>query len=138
MPDRFESGTQNVAGLAGLNAGLKWLEANDYVKLGEEVREKTLALCEGLEKIPGVHVYRAADPNCQGSVISITKEGVDNGLAAMRLEEEYGIMTRIGLHCAPCAHRTLGTFPDGTIRFGLSPFTTWDEIEVCITACSAL
>ena len=138
MPDRFESGTQNVAGLAGLNAGLKWLEANDYVKLGEEVRQKTLALCEGLEKIPGVRVYRAADPNCQGSVVSITKEGVDNGLAAMRLEEEFGIMTRIGLHCAPCAHRTLGTFPDGTIRFGLSPFTTWDEIEVCITACSAL
>ncbi len=138
MPDRFESGTQNVAGIAGLNAGLKWLEVHDYTKLAKEERMKVLSLCDSLEKIPGMQVYRAADSNRQGSVISVTKDGLDNGIAAMRLEEEYGIMTRIGLHCAPCAHRTLGTFPNGTIRFGLSPLTTWDDIQSCVEACASL
>ncbi len=138
MPDRFESGTQNIAGLAGLNAGLKWLASNDFATLAANEREKVLTLCASLEKIPGIQVYRAADLNCQGSVISVTKDGLDNGIAAMRLEEEYGIMTRVGLHCAPCAHQTLGTFPNGTIRFGLSPFTTRDDIQSCIEACAAL
>lgn len=138
MPDRFESGTQNVPGIAGLNAGLKWLETHDYTKLAEEERIKVLFLCDSLEKIPGMRVYRAADSNRQGSVVSVTKDGLDNGIAAMRLEEEYGIMTRIGLHCAPCAHRTLGTFPSGTIRFGLSPLTTWDDIQSCVEACASL
>ena len=133
LPDRFESGTQNVCGLAGLNAGLKWIEEQGIEKLREDVKSLMDELISGLKTIPGIHVYAG-----EGQVLSITIDGLDNGDAAAELEERWGIMTRIGLHCAPLAHHTLGTFPNGTIRFAVSPFTTHEQIQTCIRACRTL
>ncbi len=133
MPDRFESGTQNLAGLAGLNASVQWLQEQNAEALNEKENTLIQRLHEGLSEISGIHLYHAG-----GTVLSITIDGIDNGIAAQELEERYGIMTRIGLHCAPLAHRTLGTFPNGTIRFAVSPFNTTDEMETCIRACREL
>lgn len=133
LPDRFESGTQNVCGLAGLNAGIQWIENQGMEKLAEKGRRLTNLLREGLSVIPGLRCFSG-----EGQVLSITIDNTDNGTAAAELEERWGIMTRIGLHCAPLAHRTLGTFPNGTIRFAVSPFNTEAEINTCIQACRTL
>ena len=133
LPDRFESGTQNMCGLAGLNAGLKWIEEQGLQTIAERSKGLITQLHEGLTSIPGLHCYYGG-----GQVISITIDHVDNGSAAAELEERWGIMTRIGLHCAPLAHKTLGTFPNGTIRFAVSPFNTTEEIETTIRACRTL
>ncbi len=133
LPDRFESGTQNVCGLAGLNAGLTWIEQQGLSRIFAVCQDSIAKLRVGLQAIEHVSVYSGA-----GNVLSITIKGKDNGVAASELEEKYGIMSRIGLHCAPLAHRTLGTFPNGTIRFAVSPFTTDEEIETCIRACGEL
>ena len=133
LPDRFESGTQNVCGLAGLNAGIQWIEQQGIENLSRHSRHLVQALADGLREIPEVRCYSG-----EGQVLSVTIDGMDNGTAAMQLEERWGIMTRIGLHCAPLAHRTLGTFPHGTIRFAVSPFNTREEIETCLTACRSL
>ena len=133
LPDRFESGTQNVCGLAGLNAGLKWIEQQGLQSLSKQSKRFIARLHEELSSIQGIHCYYG-----DGQVLSITIDHVDNGTAAAELEERWGIMTRIGLHCAPLAHKTLGTFPDGTIRFAVSPFNNEEEIETCIRACRTL
>ena len=133
MPDRLESGTQNVCGLAGLNAGIRWIEEQGLEKLNGQCRKLISKLRVGIENIPGIRCFCG-----EGHVLSVTIDGLDNGTAAIEMESRYGIMTRIGLHCAPLAHRTLGTFPDGTIRFAVSPFTTDEEIDVCIQACRDL
>ena len=120
-------------GLAGLNAGLKWIEEQGIEKLREDGKALMDELISGVKAIPGIHVY--AD---EGQVLSITIDNLDNGEAAAELEDRWGIMTRIGLHCAPLAHHTLGTFPNGTIRFAVSPFTTHEQIQRSIQACRTL
>lgn len=133
LPDRFESGTQNVCGLAGLGAGIRWICSEGMDKLASRAGTLMDQLRKGLSEIPGLRCYPG-----NGQVLSVTIEGMDNGDAAGKLEDRYGIMTRIGLHCAPLAHRTLGTYPDGTIRFAVSPFTSESDINVCIQACREL
>ena len=133
LPDRFESGTQNVCGLAGLNAGIRWIAEQGIDPIRTKGTRQIRMLREGLLKIPGAYVYSG-----EGQTLSLTMDGVDNGSAGAILDDEYGIMTRIGLHCAPLAHQTLGTFPNGTIRFAVSPFTSDEDIESCIRACGAI
>ena len=133
LPDRLESGTQNVCGLAGLNAGIRWIEEHGSENLNSQSQNLISKLRVGMKNISGVTCYSG-----EGQVLSITIDGEDNGSAAMKMEERFGIMTRIGLHCAPLAHKSLGTFPNGTIRFAVSPFTTEEEIEICIQACREL
>ena len=133
LPDRFESGTQNVCGLAGLNAGLRWIEEQGIGNIADQCGRRIRELREALQIIPGIRVYAGT-----GQVLSVTIDHADNGTAASELEERWGIMTRIGLHCAPLAHRTLGTFPNGTIRFAVSPFTTEEHIQTCILACKMI
>ena len=133
LPDRFESGTQNISGLAGLNAGLQWIENQGLENLSRHGSKLINYLCQGLQNHPKIQIYSG-----EGQVLSITIDGLDNGTAASELEDRWGIMTRIGLHCAPLAHRTLGTFPSGTIRFAVSPFITEEDIQICIDACKTL
>ncbi len=133
LPDRFESGTQNISGLAGLNAGLQWIENQGLENISQHGSKLINDLCQGLQDHPKIQIYSG-----EGQVLSITIDGLDNGTAASELEDRWGIMTRIGLHCAPLAHRTLGTFPSGTIRFAVSPFTTEEDIQICIDACKTL
>ena len=134
MPDRFESGTQNVVGLAGLIAGIKWLKERGTENLRFDTDRRMRWLIDGLRSIHGVNVYGAANPEYQGVTVSVTIDGVDNGTAGARLDQEFGVLSRIGLHCSPAAHRTIGTFPNGTIRFSISPLTGDREIACTLKA----
>ena len=129
LPDKFESGTLNVFGLAGLNASLEWIQSIGIEKIRNH--EKTLCqqLINGLQKIPGIHVFGIKDSDLQTAVVSFTVDGFDNAKAGELLDEEFGVLCRIGLHCAPSAHKTLRTFPNGTLRFSLGYFNNKEEVD---------
>jgi len=126
MPDYLEAGTMNMPGIAGLEAGIDYIESVGLETIrNHEIKLATL-LREGLQGIPGARVYGPANPAEAVAVVSFTLEGVDCGDIGFILEEVHGILSRTGLHCAPGAHRCLGTFPQGTVR--LSPgYSTSEE-----------
>lgn len=138
MPDKFEPGTQNLPGIYGWEAALEYLQ-----NLGvEAVRAHDVALSrrflDGMASIPGVALKGPTDPQRRVGVFSLDFPGRDNAEMAYRLETEYGILTRCGLHCAPAAHKTLGTFPRGTVRFSTGWFTTEADIDAALAAIRAL
>lgn len=137
-PDRYESGTPNVVGLAGLEAGVRWVLARGVAAIRAHELALTTQLINGLREIPGVTVYGTLDPNRQTATVSFTLAGLDPGAVSLRLDEEYEIMCRAGLHCSPAAHRTIGTFPEGTVRFGLGAFNTPEEVAAALDAVRAL
>ncbi len=130
LPDRFEAGTLNLPGIYGLHAALSFLEREGAAlqarehKLGAHLWARMMELEED-----GIRVVGASDPARRTGVVSIDFLHADDGEMAFRLEQEYGIQTRCGLHCAPVAHQTLGTYPQGTVRFSVGPFTTFEEID---------
>ena len=98
----------------------------------------TMMLLDGLQSIPGVIVHGRKTSEGRIAVVSFTVEGMSPSDISFALDERYGIMTRPGLHCAPAAHRSIGTFPEGTVRMSLSPFTSDEEILYAVEAVSAL
>lgn len=137
LPDRYEPGTQNTAGLIGLSYSLNYVLANL-----EEIRslemERTEQLLEGLASIKGVRVIGPQGTQNRGPVISIDVPAKDNADIAYDLMSLYSVETRVGLHCSPMAHKALGTFPKGTIRLSPSSFTTKEEIDSALLAISKL
>jgi len=138
LPDRYESGTPNVVGLAGLSAGVRWVLSQGVASIRAHEMELTQQLIAGLQAIPGVTVYGGLDARRQTATVSFNIAGMYPSEAGLRLDEEYGILCRVGLHCAPNAHKTIGTFPYGTVRFGLSIFNTAAEVERAVEAVHAL
>lgn len=138
LPDKFESGTQNVVGLAGLEASVQWIldQGVDAIRSHEVLLLEQLI--SGLEAIDGVTLYGTHDPELQTATVSFTIDGMAPSEIGLRLDETYGILSRVGLHCAPAAHKTIGTFPVGTVRFGLSAFNTEEEIRAGLEAVRAL
>ncbi len=133
-PDKYESGTANGSGIAGLGAGVRWImrEGIDAIR-ANEIRMARMMI-DGLNSIPGITVYGPEDSSHRTAVVSFTAEGHRVSEIGLRLDEEFGIMCRVGLHCAPAAHRTIGTFPEGTIRFAPGLRTTEAEIGFAIDA----
>ena len=138
LPDMCESGTPNAVGLAGLEAGVRWVLEQRVDALRAHEMELTQRLLDGLQEIPGVTVYGPQDACLQTAVVSFNIVGMEPSEVGMRLDEEYGIMCRVGLHCAPAAHRTIGTFPAGTVRFALGAFTTREEVDAALRAVARL
>ena len=134
LPNRFESGTLNTVGIAGLGAGLKYIfeESTDKI-LGHEIK-LTSRIIEGLSGIPGVTIYAARDIMHQSPVVSFTIYDMDPGEIGTILDQAFDIKVRAGLHCAPAAHTTLGTLPRGTVRLSPGYFNTSGEIEVTLEA----
>ena len=134
LPDLAESGTPNVAGLAGLAAGVRWVleRGVDVIRSHEQVLSRRLI--EGLKNIPGVQLHGGGDPSRQTGTVSFNVSGMTPSDVGLRLDEEFGILCRVGLHCAPAAHRTLGTYPGGSVRFALGCFTTAAEVDLALAA----
>jgi cysteine desulfurase/selenocysteine lyase len=138
LPDMCESGTPNVVGLAGLEVGVRWVLERGVGAIRAHGVAQTQALIEGLRAVPRVTVYGTLEPELQTATVSFNIDGMAPSEAGLRLDDEYGILCRVGLHCAPAAHKTLGTFPIGTVRFGLSAFTTAAEVQTAIFAVHRL
>lgn len=153
LPDRFEAGTANGAGLAGLLASLRWVRRRtlEDIRLHEAALRRRLY--RGLSSIPGLHLYGPGYPESGGEesasrdsgsphpstgVLSFTLDQLPCSEIGLRLDDEYGILCRVGLHCAPGAHKSIGTFPEGTVRLAPGPFTTEAEIDRTIEAVAAL
>jgi cysteine desulfurase family protein len=134
LPERFESGTLNTPALAGLAAGAAFVAS---IRVEEIFRHETALvrrLMEGLSNLAGIRIYGPALNAVRGSVVSFTIKGKDPSQIGFLLDHEYGISVRTGLHCAPQAHKTIGTWPGGTIRVSPGWFTAESEIERFIEA----
>jgi cysteine desulfurase / selenocysteine lyase len=137
-PDCLESGTLNSIGIAGLSVALSYLLRKGVDAIRRKETEFRTDLLAGLEKIPGVRVFGPRDPSRCVCIVSFLVEGIDPGEVGRRLDGDFGIMVRAGLHCSPNTHRTLGTFPEGTIRISPGPFTTHKEIALLLSALKAI
>ncbi len=141
MPDRYESGTINVPGLAGLAAGADWILSRGVEAIQDHDRALRLRLLDILTGVQGIAIYGPSGaggaPGCTG-LLSVTLDRLSTSETGELLERRFGVMTRIGLHCAPRAHRTIGTFPHGTVRLSWGPFTTERDIVVAGRALAAL
>jgi cysteine desulfurase/selenocysteine lyase len=138
LPDMCESGTPNAVGLAGLEAGVRWVLERGVDAIHAHEVELTQWLIDGLRDVPGVTVYGGLDANLQTAIVSFNIAEMEPSEVGLHLDEEYGILCRVGLHCAPAAHKTIGTFPVGTVRFGLGAFNTREEVDAAVAAVGEL
>ncbi|KMT20877.1 aminotransferase class V-fold PLP-dependent enzyme [Clostridium cylindrosporum] len=132
MPDKFESGTLNIPGIYGLNASLKYVNSYGLSAIEEKEKELSSLFINDVLSINSAKIAGIKGTDGRTSTVSINFENYDNSEIAFLLDKEYGIMTRVGLHCAPSAHKTLGTFPSGTVRFSFGHFNTIDEVKYTI------
>ena len=138
MPDKFEAGTPNLPGIAGLLASLEWIENEGIGKIRKHEDRLGKMLEEGLMKINGLRIIGPGSDDPRLPVYSVNIKGMDNAKLARDLSDIYGIETRPGLHCAPLAHRTLGTFPEGALRISPGYFNTADDINLAVSALTEL
>lgn len=138
LPDKYESGTMNLPGIIGLHASLKYLQKIGIDNIHKKKMELTAYFLQELKNISGVQVVGKQDIEKRTAVISLDFENMDNAIAAFQLESEYGIMTRVGLHCAPTAHQSLGTYPQGTVRIAFSASNTKEEVDILLNAIKQL
>ena len=136
LPDRFEAGTMNLPGIAGLHASLSFLKETGIAAICRHEQELSRQLQEGLSVIPCARVVGSRDPFERAPIVSVDFTGYDNAEIAYLLDSEYGIMTRCGLHCAPNAHRTLQTFPQGTVRFSMGFSNSKEQISYALGSLS--
>nr|WP_295946500.1 aminotransferase class V-fold PLP-dependent enzyme [uncultured Agathobaculum sp.] len=138
LPDRFEPGTPNLPGIYGWEAALAYLESVTVEAAAAHDRALSERFLIGLRDMPGVALIGPDTAEGRVGVFSLDFPGKDNAEITARLEEDFGILTRCGLHCAPSAHRTLGTFPRGTVRLSLGWFNTEDDIGRALQAIKAV
>ena len=138
LPDKYESGTLNLPGIIGLHAALTYLDETGISAIHQKKMALTGHFLEKIREIPQAHVVGRQTLQDRLAVVSLDFPDYDNAEIAFALEQDYGIMTRVGLHCAPMAHQTLHTMPQGTIRFAFSHFNTVKEIDQCIAGFQEL
>lgn len=126
LPDRLEAGTHNVPGIAGLEAGIAFVRAQRPERILHHSRALIRRAGEGLGKIPNVHGFLSLEASLQAGVLSFTVDGLSPESVAEEMAKR-GIALRAGLHCAPFAHKTVGTLPDGTVRLSVSAFNRESE-----------
>lgn len=136
MPDRFESGTPNLPGIYGLHEALLYLKTHSLQAINEKELSLTGYFLEQLQALDDtgrhIRIIGKKDLTDRNAVVSIQTPEIDMSQVAWQLDNVYGVMTRVGLHCAPNAHKTLGTYPAGTIRFSFGPENTKNELDFAI------
>jgi selenocysteine lyase/cysteine desulfurase len=138
MPEALEAGTLNTPGLAGLAAGVGYLRERGVASIRRAEEEILGYLLPELAAIPGLVLYGPRDPGRRVAVVSFNLEGRDGAHVGFALDELYGIAVRVGLHCAPDAHKTLGSFPAGSVRASFGPFNTLADAEALVRAVREL
>lgn len=138
LPDKFEAGTPNIPGIFGLNAALRYIESIGIESIWAAEMRLTGAFINEVSNMKDVRLAGIEDIIGRTAVVSLDFPGRDNAEIAYELDKDYGIMTRCGLHCAPSAHKTLGTFPQGTVRFSFSHFNTMEEVRYVVDAISKI
>lgn len=132
-PDHLEAGTANASGIAGLLAGIEWIRARGVESLHQHGMQLKKRLRSGFSSIPGVRVLSPASDDGV-AIVTIVADQVDVPTLATRLDKEHGVLTRPGLHCAPEAHRVLGTDQTGAVRFSLGWSTTEEQVDCAVEA----
>lgn len=138
LPDMLESGTPNAVGLAGLTAGIGWVREQGVDAIRAHETALAQRLIDGLCGIPGVTIYGCLDSRQRTATVAFNISGMVSSEVALRLDDQFGVLCRPGLHCAPAAHRTLGTHPAGSVRFGLGPFNTQADVDTSLLAVQML
>lgn len=134
LPDKYESGTSNALGIAGLKAGLDFIKERGLESVQAHKLEMTRGLVDGLNSITGVAVYGPDDISEKTAVVSFTAEGFRVSEIGLKLDGDFAVMARVGLHCAPALHKTIGTFPEGTVRLAPGIFTTNEDVQYTVDA----
>ncbi|MDI6790900.1 MAG: aminotransferase class V-fold PLP-dependent enzyme [Thermodesulfobacteriota bacterium] len=134
LPDRYESGTPNTVGIVGLNAGIKFIQEQGLERIRAHELRLIRQMMDGLNAIKGVKIYGPQAADEKTGIVSLNIEGKSPSEVCLIFDRKYGIMTRGGLHCAPIAHKTIGTFPNGTVRLSLGYFNTLEEVDQAIRA----
>jgi selenocysteine lyase/cysteine desulfurase len=134
LPDKFESGTVNSVGIAGLGAGLQFILEEGLDKIIAHEQALTNQLIYGLERIPGVTIYTAGKKSQQAPVVSFNIKGYTPGDMGTILDQAFDTKVRTGLHCSPAAHKTLGTFPLGSVRISPGYMNIPQDIEMTLKA----
>lgn len=138
MPDKYEIGSHNAVGIAGLLEGVNWLLQRGV----ESLRAHDVALCErfldATADVAGLTVFGPREIGHRTGVFSVAVDGVSPGELAGLLERDFGVLTRPGIHCAPLAHRTIGTHPEGTCRLSFGPFTTLEQVSAAADALTQI
>ena len=137
-PYRLEAGTQNLAGIAGLSAGLDWLEENGMDNVRRHEMELMAELQNGLAEIPGVKIWGTKRLDRRVATLSITVANYDPSDVGTILDAEHTVLTRTGLHCAPLIHDHMGSSPRGTVRFSIGPYNTREHVAAAIRAVEQL
>jgi cysteine desulfurase family protein len=134
LPDKFESGTLNAPGIAGLLSGIEFINREGLDSIREKEQYLSQEFINGLLNIDSIKLY--GDPNASNrtSAISINSSKISNSEFSFILDNEFGIVTRSGLHCAPLAHKTIGTFPQGTIRFSFGCFNDIKDVNYALSS----
>lgn len=138
LPDRLECGTGNGPGIAGLGAGVRYLLEQGVEAVRAHEHALAQRLINGLREIAGVTVYGPLDASLRTATISLRIQGHLVSEVGWRLDEEHDILCRVGLHCAPAAHRTLGTFPEGTVRLAAGYSNTTADIDAAVAAVAEI
>jgi cysteine desulfurase family protein len=138
LPDRFESGTPNAVGLAGLAAGIRWVRERGVESIRDHETTLAASLIDNLSGIAGVRVLGPRESARCSATVSCVIEGISPSEAALMLDEDHGVLCRAGLHCSPACHTTAGTFPDGAVRFSLGPMSTVHDVERAVDAVAAI
>jgi cysteine desulfurase family protein len=129
LPDKFESGTLNTVGIAGLRAGIGYINKEGLNNIRQHEDRLLHMLLEGLSSIMGTEIYGPMNPDMQTAVVAFNIKNMDPAELSFILDSEYGIMTRTGLHCTPLAHKTIGTYPRGCVRLSIGYFNSEDDIK---------
>jgi cysteine desulfurase family protein len=129
LPDKFESGTMNIPAILGLKKALAYINSIGIKNIHDKETHLKAAFIAKMSALKGVRLIGAKDVEAGAAVVSLDFPGKDNAAIATALDRNYGIMTRCGLHCAPLAHHTLHTYPQGTVRFSFGYFNSMDDVE---------
>ena len=138
MPDKFESGTPNTPGIAGLGKGARFIMDQGMENIRNHELKLLKRFLDGLNKLKEVTIYGPNDPYNQAPVVSINVEGGDCSEIGYILDSEFDIAVRTGLHCAPLAHETTGTLQSGTVRFSIGYFNTEEDIDKALSAIETI